>query len=404
LEDFDLIIIGGGIVGLATAHAVLDRSPALRLAVLEKEPEVALHQTGHNSGVIHSGIYYKPGSLKAENCRRGRQMLIDFCQTHNIAMDLCGKVIVAVEERERAALSRIHERGLANGVACERIGPGRLRDIEPHAAGIEALAVPDAGIVSFPEVCAVLAREIERRSGVIMCNAAVHACRVESGARIVLTTRGELGARLVVNCAGLQSDRVARSLGAEPGLRIVPFRGEYYELLPQARHLCRHLIYPVPDASFPFLGVHFTRVIGGGVECGPNAVLALGREAYERGAMNVADLFDALGSGGFWRLSRRHWATGAGEIWRSLSKAAFVKALQRLMPEIRSEHLVPAPAGIRAQALADDGTLLDDFAIIDDEAAIHVCNAPSPAATSSLSIGATIADRIAHRLRLSAPR
>lgn len=395
MHTADIIIIGGGIVGVATAYQTLRANPGLRLMLLEKEPALAAHQTGHNSGVIHSGIYYKPGSLKAQNCRRGKDLLLAFCAEHGIAHDMCGKVIVAVDEGELPALEKIHGRGVANGVACEVIDGTALRAIEPYAAGIAAIRVDDAGIVSYPEVCRVLAAEIERLGGRISCGATVLAAERTGGGLLVSTSMGRLSCALVVNCAGLQSDRIARLLGAEPGLKIVPFRGEYYELVPEASGLCRNLIYPVPDAKFPFLGVHFTRMIGGGVECGPNAVLALGREAYDKSAIDLEDLAETLGYPAFWRLSAKHWRTGMGEIHRSLSKSAFVRALQRLMPAIRAEHLVPAAAGIRAQALAPDGSLLDDFAIAESDGVISVCNAPSPAATSSLSIGLTVSERIA---------
>lgn len=393
-----MIIIGGGIVGLATAYQTLHAYPGVSLVLLEKEDTLARHQTGHNSGVIHSGIYYKPGSLKAENCRRGKSLLLALCAEHAVPHDMCGKMIVAIDETELPALDRIYKRGQHNGVACEVIDGDVMRQIEPHAAGIRAIHVRDAGIVSYPAVCRILASEIERLGGRIVCRAALHASTKLGRTRVVSSSAGRYAGRLVVNCAGLQSDRIARELGADPTLRIVPFRGEYYELVPEARSLCRHLIYPVPDSNFPFLGVHFTRMIDGAVECGPNAVLALGRESYDKSAMNIRDLAEALGYPAFWRLSARHWRTGLGEIHRSLSKYAFVRALQRLLPEIRPEHLVPAPAGIRAQALANDGALLDDFAIMEDDGVISVCNAPSPAATSSLSIGKTLAERIGVQL------
>lgn len=393
-----MIIIGGGIVGLATAYQTLHAYPGVSLVLLEKEDTLARHQTGHNSGVIHSGIYYKPGSLKAENCRRGKSLLLALCAEHAVPHDMCGKMIVAIDETELPALDRIYKRGQHNGVACEVIDGDVMRQIEPHAAGIRAIHVRDAGIVSYPAVCRILASEIERLGGRIVCRAALHASTKLGRTRVVSSSAGRYAGRLVVNCAGLQSDRIARELGADPTLRIVPFRGEYYELVPEARSLCRHLIYPVPDSNFPFLGVHFTRMIDGAVECGPNAVLALGRESYDKTAMNIRDLAEALGYPAFWRLSARHWRTGLGEIHRSLSKYAFVRALQRLLPEIRPEHLVPAPAGIRAQALANDGALLDDFAIMEDDGVISVCNAPSPAATSSLSIGKTLAERIGVQL------
>lgn len=398
MHTYDVVIIGAGIVGLATAYQTLLAHPGLDVLVLEKESRVAFHQTGHNSGVIHSGIYYKPGSLKAANCRRGRSMLIDFCREQSIPFDLCGKVIVAVDESELPALDRIHQRGLANGVHCERIDQLRLRELEPHAAGVAAIHVHDAGIISYTAVCRALASEIERLGGHVIFDAPLHEAAHEPFGVVVSTPAGRFAARLVVNCAGLQSDRVARLLGTQVSLKIVPFRGEYYELAHEARHLCRNLIYPVPDPAFPFLGVHFTRMIDGSVECGPNAVLALGREAYAKDQLSIADLADTLGYPAFWRLAAKHWKTGAGEVWRSMSKAAFVRALQRLMPDLRGDQIESAPAGIRAQALAADGSLLDDFAIYHDEGVINVCNAPSPAATSSLSIGQTITELITTRL------
>lgn len=398
MHTHDVVIIGAGIVGLATAYQTLRAHPGLDLVVLEKENRVAFHQTGHNSGVIHSGMYYKPGSLKAVNCRRGRDMLIDFCGEHGVPFDMCGKVIVAIDESELPALDRIHQRGVANGVDCERIDRARLSELEPHAAGIAAIHVRDAGIISFPTICQVLAREIERMGGQVVCGALLHEAHHDESGMLLATPTGRFSSRLVVNCAGLQSDRVAGMLGRHVPLKIVPFRGEYYELAHHARHLCRNLIYPVPDPAFPFLGVHFTRMIDGSVECGPNAVLSLGREAYARDQINIPDLAETLAYPAFWKLAARHWRTGAGEVWRSLSKAAFVRALQRLMPEVTADQLEPAPAGIRAQALADDGALLDDFAIIEEAGVINVCNAPSPAATSSLSIGLTNSELITRRL------
>lgn len=398
MHTHDVTIIGAGIVGLATAYQTLLAHPGLDLLVLEKEDRVAFHQTGHNSGVIHSGIYYKPNSLKSANCRRGRAMLINFCREHSVPFDLCGKVIVAVNERELPALDRIHERGIANGVDCARVGRAGLTELEPHAAGIDALHVRDAGIISFTAMCETLARRIAELGGHVQCGAPVHEASHERFDMLLSTPAGRFRSRLVVNCGGLQSDRVARLLGRDVPLQIVPFRGEYYELKHEARHLCRNLIYPVPDPAFPFLGVHFTRMIDGSVECGPNAVLALGREAYAKDQMHVPDLAETLAYPAFWKLARKHWRTGAGEVWRSVSKSAFVRALQRLMPEVRADQLEPAPAGIRAQALGDDGALLDDFAIIEDEGVINVCNAPSPAATSSLSIGLSISQRITQRL------
>ncbi|HUG89450.1 MAG TPA: L-2-hydroxyglutarate oxidase [Planctomycetaceae bacterium] len=409
----DVAIIGGGIVGLATAYQLACRPtgvspsagngprPGLRpctVVVLEKEPELAAHQTGHNSGVLHSGIYYKPGSLKAVNCREGKLAMEAFCRAEGIPFEICGKVIVAVDESELPALERIHERGQANGVRCELIDRARLAELEPHAAGVRAVHVPEAGIVDFAAVCQRLAARVREAGGTILTRARVTGLR-SSQARVVLdSTAGVVEARLAVNCAGLYSDRVTRLGGQRPQARIVPFRGEYYELRPEARHLCRNLIYPVPDASFPFLGVHFTRMIHGGVECGPNAVLAFAREGYRKTDVSLRDLFESLTYPGFLRLAAKHWKTGLGEMWRSLSKRAFVKALQRLLPEIEPQHLVPAPAGVRAQALARDGGLVDDFLIQEHDRIVNVCNAPSPAATASLNIGRLIAETLAPRL------
>ena len=400
MQNADVAIIGAGVVGLATAYQLTRRHPELRVVVLEKEAGPAAHQTGHNSGVLHSGIYYRPGSLKAQNCRAGRQAMVDFCATEGIPNEICGKVIVAVSESQLPSLQRIYERGQKNGVHCELIDAERLRQLEPHAAGIRAIHVPEAGIVDYRQVCQRLAqRVLEAGDHSIVYSAGVG--RLETGGpRTVLhTPTGQFEVHQVVNCAGLQSDRVARRAGQRPPLRIVPFRGEYYRLVPSAYQLIRHLIYPVPDPAYPFLGVHFTRMIDGAYECGPNAVLALGREAYGKLDFDLRDLFESLTYPGFLRLAAHHWRIGAGEIWRSLSKRAFVTALQRLVPEIRTEDLKPAPAGIRAQAVAPDGALIDDFMIVEDESVLSVCNAPSPAATASLNIGRLIVDKLSTRLR-----
>jgi L-2-hydroxyglutarate oxidase len=360
-----IAIVGGGIVGLATAYALRD----LRPVVFEKERRVGLHQTGHNSGVIHSGIYYKPGSHKARLCVEGARLMREFCRDQGIPHEICGKVIVATEAAELPRLEELERRAVANGVAVERIGPERLREIEPHARGIAALQVPGTGIVDYAAVARKLAESVEVRTGV----------RVESVR--------QLGAKLVINCAGLHSDRLARSR-----IRIVPFRGEYYEL--RRTSLVRGLIYPVPDPAFPFLGVHFTRMVGGGVEAGPNAVLAFKREGYRWSDFSLRDTLETLAYPGFRRLARRHWRMGLMEVWRSLSKRAFVRALQRLVPEVAAEDLEPAGAGVRAQALDPGGTLVDDFRIEERPGEIHVLNAPSPAATASLAIGAFIAQRV----------
>ena len=391
----DVAIIGGGIVGLATAYRLGERFPERRVVLLEKEPELAQHQTGHNSGVLHSGIYYKPGSLKAVNCREGKLAMQHFCGEEGIPFDVCGKVIVAVDEGELPALERIHERGQANGVQCELIDAERLHELEPHAAGIRAIHVPEAGIVDYQQVCRRLGQVVRERGGTILTAAKVTGLRMSNGRVVVESEAGEVDAGYVVNCTGLYSDRTTRLSGPAPKMKIVPFRGEYYELTKDAEHLCKNLVYPVPDPGFPFLGVHFTRSIHGGVECGPNAVLAFAREGYKMSDVNLRDLAESLTYPGFLRMAARHWKTGLGEMWRSISKRAFVKALSRLVPGIREEHLQAAPAGVRAQALDPAGYLVDDFLIYETERVVNVCNAPSPAATASLNIGRLIVDRLA---------
>jgi (S)-2-hydroxyglutarate dehydrogenase len=387
----DIVIVGGGIVGLATAWHLTQRHPDRSLVILEKEAALARHQTGHNSGVLHSGIYYRPGSLKAKNCRAGIRMMIGFCREQEIPHDVCGKVIVATEDWELPRLDKLLERGQANGVPCERIGPERLREIEPHCAGRAAIHVKEAGIVDYAQVCRRLAELVQERGGRIVTDARVLALKENPGEVSIQTTAGEFQARLLVNCAGLHSDRVTALSGAKPSVKILPFRGEYYELSREAEHLCRTLIYPVPDPQFPFLGVHLTRMIHGGVHCGPNAVLAFAREGYRKSDVNAADLAEVLGYGGFWRLAFKHWRMGCEEMWRSWSKAAFVRALQRLVPDIRADMLTPSPAGVRAQAVAPDGVMVDDFALEECPRIVNVVNAPSPAATSSLSIGHWVA-------------
>jgi L-2-hydroxyglutarate oxidase len=394
----EIVVIGGGIVGLATAYQILQRTPEAKVVVLEKEAKVAQHQTGRNSGVLHSGIYYKPGSLKATNCRAGKDAMMSFCEDEDIPYELCGKVIVATNAAELPVLDSIYARGRANGVPCSLIGPERLRELEPHAAGIRAIHVPGTGIVDYRVVCERLAERIVERGGEIITGACVERIESRNGRSRVYATGTEIEASVVVNCAGLHSDRVASMGGVKPSVQIVPFRGEYYKLTPEARSLCRGLIYPVPNPSFPFLGVHFTRMIDGNVECGPNAVLAFSREGYTHSEIRLRDLFETLSYPGFLRLASTYWKTGAAEMWRSVSKKAFVKALQKLIPDIRSEHLEVAEAGVRAQAVTPDGRLLDDFLIEETEHAVNVCNAPSPAATASLAIGETVADRVLRRL------
>jgi L-2-hydroxyglutarate oxidase len=393
----DLAVVGGGIVGLATAYQFTLRYPGRRVVVLEKEARVAEHQTGRNSGVLHSGIYYRPGSLKAITCRAGKKAMEAFCAAEGIAHEICGKVIVAVTAADVPALQRIYERGRENGVTCALIGPDRLAELEPHAAGVRAVHVAEAGIVDYRQVCERLAERVREAGGEVVLQARVTAVRHHPGGVTAVSTAGDRTARQLVNCAGLHSDRVAKLTGAEPGAQIVPFRGEYFALKPAAARPCRNLIYPTPDPRFPFLGVHFTRRIDGSVECGPNAVLAFGREAYRFADVNARDLLETLTYQGFLRLARKHWRMGLGELWRSLSKAAFVRALQRLVPAIRAEDLEAAPAGIRAQAVAPDGGLVDDFLLVEGERVVNVCNAPSPAATASLQIGAAVVDRLSPR-------
>jgi L-2-hydroxyglutarate oxidase LhgO len=397
MPSTDVLIVGGGIVGLATAYHLARDFPGRSVTIVEKESQLAQHQTGHNSGVLHSGIYYKPGSLRAVNCRAGKAAMEQFCSAETIPYEICGKVIVAVSESELPALAKIYERGQANGVKCEMIDRDRLHELEPHAAGVRAIHVPEAGIVDFPAVCQRLAQRIREAGGQILCEARVRSIQQNHDAIVVETMAGEFEANYVVTCAGLQSDRVARLSGQQIDSKIIPFRGEYFELKPEAQHLCRTLIYPVPDPNFPFLGVHFTRLIHGGIECGPNAVLAFAREGYRKIDFSLTDTMETLTFPGFLRLARKYWRTGLGEMWRSVSKRAFVRALQRLAPEIREEHLVPAGSGVRAQAVARDGTMVDDFLIVESERVINVCNAPSPAATASLNIGRLIVEKLATR-------
>lgn len=392
---FDIAVLGGGIVGLATAWQISCRHPSRSIVLLEKEGSLATHQTGRNSGVIHSGIYYKPGSLRATNCREGKVALEAFCTEHNVPWQKTGKVIVATKESQFPALQNIYERGQQNHVDCRIVDRDRLAELEPHAAGLKAIHVPEAGIVDYPAVCTTLGRLLQNGGTQILLNTKVTGIRQSTDAVTVNTNDTTIEASQVVNCTGLFSDRVAKMSGQKMREKIVPFRGEYYTLKPEAQHLCRTLIYPVPDPEFPFLGVHFTRMIEGGVECGPNAVLALAREGYTWTDISPRDLFESLTYPGFLKLAFRYWKTGLGEIWRSASKAAFVKALQGLVPEIRAEHLEVAPAGVRAQALAPEGRLVDDFLILRNERVLNVCNAPSPAATASLNIGKLITDQLA---------
>ena len=387
----DVAIAGGGIVGLATALRLVQRG-VRSVVVLEAEDRIATHQTGHNRGVIHSGLYYKPGSLKARLCVEGREAMYAFCAEHGVTHERCGKLVVATADAEVPALAELERRGIANGLTgLRRLTPAEAREREPHVACVTALLVPDTGIVDYVAVCAAYARRVAAAGGAIITGAALRRARPEGGAIVVDTPRGRLACRALVNCAGLQSDRVARACGVDPGVRIVPFRGEYATLAPERRHLVRHLVYPVPDARFPFLGVHFTRMVGGGVEAGPNAVLALARHGYTHGDVSARDIADWLAFPGFWRMAERHWRMGLAEMKRAGSRRAFVQALRRLVPELRDDDVRPAPAGVRAQAVDRAGALVDDFRIERAPGMVHVLNAPSPAATASLAIGGEIA-------------
>jgi L-2-hydroxyglutarate oxidase len=396
----DVIVIGGGIVGLAVARAVLGSGPDRTVTVVEKERVVAAHQTGHNSGVLHSGIYYRPGSLKARTTFAGRKAMLEFCENHDLPLDVCGKVVVATREDELGRLAVLEERGQANGVPLTRITPGELREIEPNAAGIAALHVPGVAVLDFGEVCRALAADLTAAGADVRTGVAVSAVEELDGTARVTTTAGELEARVVVNCAGLQSDRVARL--HDPALtdvRIIPFRGEYYELVPDRRDLVRALIYPVPDPNLPFLGVHFTKMIDGSVHAGPNAVLALAREGYRWRDVRWRDVDELLRFRGTWRVARTHWRIEIGEVVRSLSRRAFLRGLQRLVPAVEGHDLVRAEAGVRAQAVDRTGALLDDFVLRESPRVVDVVNAPSPAATASLEIGRVVGDLVDARLR-----
>ena len=398
---YDVAIIGGGIVGLATAMTLTSRHTGLGLILLEAEDKVAKHQTGNNSGVIHSGLYYKPGSLKARNCVEGREALYAFCAEHAIAHEKCGKLVVATLPEELPRLENLEARGHANGLqGLRRLGAEELKEYEPHVTGLAGLHVPDTGIVDYVQVANTYAKLVKKVGGVIQTNTRLTHCQHEPNELRLVTTQGEIRCRTLINCGGLQSDRIARLCGIDPKLKIVPFRGEYYELVPEKQSLVKNLIYPVPDPAFPFLGVHFTRMIHGGIEAGPNAVLAFKREGYTRSSFRVSDMVEMAGYGGFWQMARKHWRMGMGEFHRSYSKPAFVKALQRLLPELREADVHPAGAGVRAQALEPNGVLVDDFRIAESDRMIHVLNAPSPAATASISIGRSIAEMAEKNFRL----
>lgn len=394
MPDCDVLVIGAGILGLATARELLKRRPGLRLVVVDKETGIGRHQTGHNSGVIHSGIYYSPGSLKAQLCVAGGRMLTRYCDERGIPYERCGKVIVARNEDEVPRLDELYRRGTANGVeGLEYLDPERLREIEPHVVGVRALWSRNTGIVDFSRVAASYADDVRAGEAEIRLSCEVGALRRIGGETVAETSRGTITAGSVIACAGLQADRVAAKSGAPDDPRIVPFRGDYYVLPAPRRYLARTLIYPVPDPAFPFLGVHFTRRMDGDVWLGPNAVLAFAREGYRRSDLNVHDLAEVLGFSGFRRLALKYWQTGLAEIWRDYSRVAFLASLRDYIPELEASDLLPGPSGVRAQALDAQGTLVDDFVVNEADGVLHVRNAPSPAATSSLAIAGLIADR-----------
>src|SRR5258706_3973671 len=407
-SQYDLTIIGGGILGLATALKVGAARPNVRLLILEKEAELARHQTGNNSGVIHSGLYYRPGSLKAKSCVSGRRELISFCDANSVPYEICGKVVVATSTADLPALDELQRRGAAHSLkGLEIIGPERPKEIEPHPTGIKALYVPETGIVDYRKVAAAYAEKVRDANGDIRLSQRVVGI-IESRDEIVLqTSGGDYRTKYLINCGGLQSDIVAQMMPSanrpqdEEEHRIIPFRGEYYKLAPERQFLVKNLIYPVPDPTFPFLGVHFTRMARGGVEAGPNAVFAYAREGYLHSDINFSDLMRTVTFKGFWAITGKYWQTGFGELYRSLSKSAFVHALQKLLPEIRDSDLVPGGAGVRAQAVSASGALVDDFIIKQSQRAIHVLNAPSPGATASLAIGQQICEMAQSNFALS---
>ncbi|MBW4461188.1 MAG: L-2-hydroxyglutarate oxidase [Nodosilinea sp. WJT8-NPBG4] len=393
-NTYDYAIVGGGIVGLATAMKLSQMLPSAKITVIEKESSWAYHQTGNNSGVIHSGIYYKPGSFKAKFSRAGCQSMVDFCRQHDIPYDVCGKVIVATQEKELPLLENLFQRGLQNEIPVAKITPEQVKEIEPYVNCIAAVKVDSTGIVNYKAVCQKYIEIIQESDNDLRLNTKVLGISIEPQNVVLETNKGTIKAKFLINCAGLFSDRVAQMANLKPSAKIVPFRGEYYELVPEKRHMVNTLIYPVPNPSFPFLGVHFTKMIDGSVHAGPNAVLSLKREGYKKTDFDLKDFAEVMAYPGFWKLASKHADEGVREIVRSFSKAAFVKSLQRLIPEVRSEDVVPTHAGVRAQALMNNGNLVDDFLIVNGERSIHVLNAPSPAATSSLEIGKEVASQV----------
>ena len=397
---YNVVIIGGGIVGLASALKIKEKNPNFKVAVIEKERTIAQHQTGNNSGVIHSGLYYKPGSFKAKNCVEGYNMLIDFCNEEGIPYELTGKIVVATKETQTDALETLYERGKANGLdGIKRLKAEELKEYEPHVAGVGGLFVPQTGIIDYKLVAEKYAEKFKHFGGEIFSSNKLVKFEEDRGFIHVHTDSQRLTTRIVVNCSGLYTDKIAKLTGAKIDYKIVPFRGEYYKIKPEREHLVKNLIYPVPDPAFPFLGVHFTRMIGGGIEAGPNAVLAFAREGYKKSNVNAKELLGTLFYPGFIRVAAKYWKTGFGEMYRSYSKGAFTKALQELIPEIQKKDLVKGGAGVRAQACDRKGGLIDDFLVVQHDKFINVGNAPSPAATSSLSIGERVAQMAVERLK-----
>src|SRR5690606_1027166 len=396
---YDLIVVGGGIVGLATSLKIKQANPDLKLLILEKEKDIAIHQTGHNSGVIHSGLYYKPGSLKATNCIRGYTELVQFCQEESIPYELCGKIVVATAPEDLPIMDGLYERGVKNGLTdLKKLSAEELKEYEPHVNGLGGILVPQTGIVNYKVVAQRYLDKIKNLGGEIVFGEKVIGVHRKGRSLELVTDNTTYQTNLMVNCAGLYSYKLAKMTLPHVNFKIIPFRGEYYQLSKEKEHLVKNLIYPVPDPNFPFLGVHFTRMIGGGIEAGPNAVLAFRREGYTKTAFHLGELGETLGWPGFQKVAYKYWRTGFGEMYRSWSKAAFTKALQKLMPEITENDLIPGGAGVRAQACDKNGGLIDDFLILEGEGVVNVCNAPSPAATSSLSIGQTVADLALKRL------
>jgi L-2-hydroxyglutarate oxidase len=398
--NYDAAIVGGGIVGLATAYRLLEARPQLKVLLLEKEPGLAMHQTGRNSGVLHSGLYYRPGSEKARLSVSGLQQMIAFCREHGVAHDQCGKIVVATDESELPRLETLWERGNANGlIGLRKLNPQQIKEIEPYAAGVAAIHVPQEGIVDYSAVCETLARLIRGKGGEIKVSAHVQKLLSDNGERVIETSAGSFRAKLVVCCGGLHSDRLVKASGQKPAAKIIPFRGEYFQIKKERQFLVRNLIYPVPDPKFPFLGVHFTRMMRGGIEAGPNAVLAFAREGYRWSNINVRDLAESLSFPGLWKFLTRYPSLWSYEVFRSLSRAEFTRSLQKLVPEIRSDDLTTGGSAVRAQAMTPDGNLIEDFHFEEGRGVLHVINAPSPAATAALAIGARISEKVLTQLK-----